>query len=117
MATTPHYTHWHFDHDDGGIVWLSIDKADSAVNVLSAAVFAEFDTILTALETAPPRGLVIQSAKRSGFIAGADVGEFTGFADEPAALAAIHHHLPDPGLLPRRGTRIGVGLRCTGRRR
>lgn len=89
MATTPHYTHWHFDHDEGDIVWLSIDTANSAVNVLSAAVFAEFDTILTALEAAPPRGLVIQSAKRSGFIAGADVKEFTSFADEPAALAAI----------------------------
>src|SRR6201992_74417 len=43
----------------------------------------EFDKIIGDLESARPAGLVIRSAKTSGFIAGADVNEFRG-ATEPA---------------------------------
>ena len=45
----------------------------------------EFDTVLAALESERPTGLVIRSAKTSGFIAGADVNEFRG-ATDPAAV-------------------------------
>ena len=41
----------------------------------------EFDAVLAAIETERPAGLVIRSAKPSGFIAGADVNEFRGASD------------------------------------
>jgi 3-hydroxyacyl-CoA dehydrogenase/enoyl-CoA hydratase/3-hydroxybutyryl-CoA epimerase len=41
----------------------------------------EFDTVLAVLESQRPTGLVIRSAKKSGFIAGADVNEFRGATD------------------------------------
>jgi len=49
----------------------------------------EFDSVLGALESQRPAGLVIRSAKKSGFIAGADVNEFRGVTDPRAVEAAI----------------------------
>jgi 3-hydroxyacyl-CoA dehydrogenase/enoyl-CoA hydratase/3-hydroxybutyryl-CoA epimerase len=44
---------------------------------------------LAALESERPAGLVIRSAKKSGFIAGADVNEFRGASDTGAVETAI----------------------------
>ncbi len=41
----------------------------------------EFDKVITALESERPAGVVIRSAKTSGFIAGADINEFRGASD------------------------------------
>src|ERR1700742_3470769 len=41
----------------------------------------EFDKVLGELESQRPAGLVVRSAKKSGFIAGADVNEFRGATD------------------------------------
>jgi 3-hydroxyacyl-CoA dehydrogenase/enoyl-CoA hydratase/3-hydroxybutyryl-CoA epimerase len=54
----------------------------TSANVLSASVLAELDTVLAGLERELPRGLVILSAKKSGFVAGADIKEFTQLTDE-----------------------------------
>ena len=56
--------------------------------MLSRAVLAELDDMLAALEREPPRGLVVRSAKKSGFIAGADIKEFTQLADAEQRLRA-----------------------------
>ncbi len=45
--------------------------------------------MLAALENQRPTGLVIRSAKKSGFIAGADVNEFRGATDPQAVETAI----------------------------
>ena len=63
------------------------DREDSSANTLNAAVLEEFDKVLTELESQRPAGLVIRSAKKSGFIAGADVNEFRG-ATDPAVVEA-----------------------------
>ncbi len=44
-------------------------------------VLEEFDQVLNALEAQRPTGIVVRSAKTSGFIAGADVNEFRGASD------------------------------------
>ena len=49
----------------------------------------ELDTVLAALESERPTGLVIRSAKTSGFIAGADVNEFRGATDPGAVETEI----------------------------
>ena len=69
--------HWNIETDDSGIAWVCFDKADSAVNVLSAEVMIELETTLQQYAQNPPRGLVIYSGKRSGFIMGADITEFS----------------------------------------
>jgi 3-hydroxyacyl-CoA dehydrogenase/enoyl-CoA hydratase/3-hydroxybutyryl-CoA epimerase len=69
--------HWRTHTDADGILWLGIDKADTGTNVLSSEVLLEAGKILDQIEVRPPRALVIYSAKKSGFIAGADIREFT----------------------------------------
>ncbi|MCH8136222.1 MAG: enoyl-CoA hydratase/isomerase family protein, partial [Proteobacteria bacterium] len=69
--------HWNSETDNDGVVWLKIDKADSGANVLSGEVLLQLDDLLEQLESDLPTGVVIYSGKRSGFIMGADVNEFT----------------------------------------
>ncbi len=69
--------HWKIETDDSGVAWVCFDKADSGVNVLSAEVMIELETTLQQYAQNPPRGLVIYSGKRSGFIMGADITEFS----------------------------------------
>src|SRR5579872_61877 len=77
-ATTLHPSHltkhWKLNVDHEGIAWLQFDRADRPVNTFNPEVFSEFSDILDALvKSATCYGLIITSAKTSGFIAGADV--------------------------------------------
>ncbi|MGB5079635.1 MAG: enoyl-CoA hydratase-related protein, partial [Burkholderiales bacterium] len=83
------YRHWKLETDRDGILWLSFDKADASTNVLSAEVMAELERILDGLAAKNPKGLVIRSAKASGFIAGADVEEFTKLKDADDAMRLV----------------------------
>lgn len=73
--------HWKLGRDPDGVAWAVLDKVNSGANTLDDAVLGELDRILDALEADRPTGLVIRSAKTSGFIAGADVGQFRGATD------------------------------------
>jgi len=83
------YRHFKLTRDADGIAWLLFDRAEASANTLSADVLVEFDSVLAALESERPAGLVIRSAKASGFIAGADANEFRGATDSHAVEAAI----------------------------
>lgn len=113
------YEHWHLEEDGGGIAWLTFDKAGSNANSLSRPVLEELDQLLDALAAAPPRALVIRSGKAGGFIAGADVHEFTTISDEATALALIQRGqgilsklaaLPLPTIALIHGFCLGGGL-------
>jgi 3-hydroxyacyl-CoA dehydrogenase/enoyl-CoA hydratase/3-hydroxybutyryl-CoA epimerase len=69
--------HWTTEKDNAGIVWLRLDKADSSANVLSAAVMTELNELADELHASPPRGVVVYSGKKNGFVMGADINEFT----------------------------------------
>ena len=75
------YHDFRLTRDADGVAWLLFDRADSSANTLSAEVIEGLDRVLAELETNRPTGLVIRSAKTSGFIAGADVNEFRGATD------------------------------------
>lgn len=77
--------HWHLHRDEDQIAWLTLDKADAAVNVLGVDVIAELDACLVELQAQLPRGIVIRSGKKTGFIAGADIKIFTGMKSEEEA--------------------------------
>jgi 3-hydroxyacyl-CoA dehydrogenase/enoyl-CoA hydratase/3-hydroxybutyryl-CoA epimerase len=83
------YRNFRLGHDGDGIVWLLFDRADASANTLSSDVVVEFEQVLAALESQHPAGIVIRSAKPSGFIAGADVNEFRGVYDPRTVEAAI----------------------------
>ena len=85
------YRHFKLTRDADGVAWLLFDREGSSANTLSADVIEEFDKVLAALEDKRPAGLVIRSAKKSGFIAGADVNEFRGASDPRAVETAIGH--------------------------
>ena len=68
---------WTMETDDEGVAWLRLDKADSNANVLSNDVMSELNSVIEPFVMTPPRGLVIHSGKRSGFIMGADINELT----------------------------------------
>ncbi len=76
---------WHINVDDEGIAWLTFDLQGSGTNVLSAHVMLELDERLTELENLRPRAVVVTSAKKTGFIAGADIKEFIQLDDKEAA--------------------------------
>lgn len=75
------YQHFAVTRDDEGIAWVLFDRAGKSANTLSGEVMDEFGEIVTALEKDLPKGVVLRSAKTSGFIAGADINEFVGASD------------------------------------
>jgi 3-hydroxyacyl-CoA dehydrogenase/enoyl-CoA hydratase/3-hydroxybutyryl-CoA epimerase len=83
------YRHWRIAPDAEGIVWLTFDKAGSSTNTFSKDVMEELGRIVDRLAQARPKGLVIRSGKKSGFIAGADVDEFTRIERVEDALAIV----------------------------
>ena len=80
---------WRSELDAAGVAWLTFDKPGSSANTLGHAVLLELEQQLAALARQTPRGLVIRSGKASGFIAGADIREFTQFGSEAEALEHI----------------------------
>ena len=111
--------HWKLDTDRDNIVWLSVDKADSSTNTLSADVVAEFSAILDEMRSPKPRALIIRSGKRSGFVAGADIEEFTRISSTQEALAIVRRGwdvmnklaaMPFPTLALISGYCMGGGL-------
>ena len=77
----PALQHWRLQIDHDQILFASLDRANETVNALSRAVLEEFEQILDYVEDRPPKGLVIMSAKKTGFIYGADVNDFEGFEE------------------------------------
>jgi 3-hydroxyacyl-CoA dehydrogenase/enoyl-CoA hydratase/3-hydroxybutyryl-CoA epimerase len=75
------YKNFKLTRDVDGVAWLLFDRAGASANTLSGDVIEELGQIVGALESERPAGLVIRSAKKSGFIAGADVNEFRGATD------------------------------------
>jgi 3-hydroxyacyl-CoA dehydrogenase / enoyl-CoA hydratase / 3-hydroxybutyryl-CoA epimerase len=83
------YRNFKLTHDGDGVAWLLFDRDGASANTLSADVLEELDLVIAALENQRPSGVVIRSAKSSGFIAGADVNEFRGATDPRAVETAI----------------------------
>jgi 3-hydroxyacyl-CoA dehydrogenase/enoyl-CoA hydratase/3-hydroxybutyryl-CoA epimerase len=105
--------------DADNLGWLTLDKPGSSANTLGRAVLLDLEREVQLAGRRGLRGLVIRSGKPSGFIAGADIREFTGFESEAAALDLITlgqrvcariEALPYPTVAAIHGFALGGGL-------
>ena len=83
------FKHWKLSTDIDNVLWLSIDREGETTNSLSLEVLSELERIIDDLESNPPTGLVLQSAKPGSFIVGADVREFDDYDDAEMASDGI----------------------------
>lgn len=67
--------HWKTDRRNDGILVLSLDRSDQAVNALSRAVIDELAAMLERIALELPKGIVVRSGKPAG-IPGADIKGF-----------------------------------------
>ncbi len=113
------YEHWSLNRDEDNIDWLFFDKKESSTNTLNEATIRELDDILNTLPTNPPKALVIRSAKKSGFIVGADISQFKLLKTAEEATALIRQGqavfnklaaLPFPTIAVIEGFCLGGGL-------
>lgn len=110
---------WSMETDADGIAWLTIDKPGTSANVLSSSVLQELDGLLGPLRRTPPRAVIVISGKKSGFIAGADIKEFTAIRDLEQGYRLIRtgqdvlnglESLPCPTVAALHGFALGGGL-------
>lgn len=90
MDMMQHYKNWRLETDDKQILWLYFDKQDSSVNTLDFAVMDELSRIIDLVAADKgTKGVIIASGKKTGFIAGADISQFTKFKDIDDAISIL----------------------------
>lgn len=113
------FQHLHLETDSNNILWLKLDVQGETTNILTPEVLDELSRAGIAIRSHKPAGLVICSAKTTGFIAGADVKRFTEVKSTEQALAFIEKgqavcqqfaELPCPTLAMIDGFCLGGGL-------
>ncbi|MCW8807366.1 MAG: 3-hydroxyacyl-CoA dehydrogenase NAD-binding domain-containing protein, partial [Rhodanobacter sp.] len=85
------FNHWGTSEQDDGIVVLTLDRAHSSVNAISRAVLDELEQIVERLAIEKPNGVILHSAKPSGFAVGADIKAFVEYARHDTVLENIEH--------------------------
>src|SRR5882672_10379339 len=110
--------HWNWETDRDGLAWLTFDKQGESANTFSREALEQLRAALDEIRLADPKGLVIRSAKE-GFIAGADVEEFTRFKSPAEAMSFVRlgwdvfqalHALPFPTTAMVNGFCMGGGV-------
>jgi 3-hydroxyacyl-CoA dehydrogenase/enoyl-CoA hydratase/3-hydroxybutyryl-CoA epimerase len=110
---------WSLEIDTDRVAWLVCDSPGTSANVLSAAVLRDLATQLADIAGKRPFGVVIRSAKSSGFIAGADIKEFVGIRAPEEGFALVRagqavlqslEDLPCPSVAALHGFVLGGGL-------
>ncbi|MGB0057445.1 MAG: 3-hydroxyacyl-CoA dehydrogenase NAD-binding domain-containing protein, partial [Methyloceanibacter sp.] len=103
MPTPPPTLHdWRLSVDYEGIAWALMDREGARVNSMGRRLTEELGEIVKWAETAAIhgeiKGLVLMSAKATGFLVGADIREFSRFATEQQVKEVVKETL---GLLDR----------------
>lgn len=95
-ASAPGKGHWRSARDGGGVLWLVLDKKNKSVNTVDREVLEELSAHLDDAERDRPKAIVLRSAKKAGFVAGADINMFVGASkDDITALLTEGHKVFD----------------------
>lgn len=90
MSISQLYKHWRLESDNDAILWLYFDKQHASVNTIDRDVMMELSAILDTLaKDTEHKGVILASGKKNGFIAGADIAQFTQFKDIPEAVSVL----------------------------
>ena len=102
-----------------GVAWLTLNDPAKKVNTLSSRLFEGFEAAVAQMEREQPKGLVIRSGKKDGFVAGADIEELKALSD-PADVKTMLERghklclrltaLPFPVVAAIHGAALGGGL-------
>jgi len=119
MSEATPLSHWRIDIDESRIAWLTLDKAGVSTNVLSRDVLTELHQVIGILKTDMPKAVVVRSGKKNGFVAGADIKEFTELESPEQAVELVRagqsvleelESLPCPTIALMNGFALGGGL-------
>ena len=111
--------HWQLERDADRVTFLILDKAGTSANTLAGEVLQELYQLLDEVERSKPAAVVVCSAKASGFVAGADIKEFTSLRTPEQAYELIRtgqrvmdrlEALPCPTAAAINGFALGGGL-------
>ncbi len=92
MSIRTEFKHWKISLDQNNICFVEIDKQGTEVNVLSSSVVKELELLVNELQNnIKPKAIILSSAKSKGFIAGADISEFTKFETSDDAAKYIKY--------------------------
>jgi len=121
--TLPTLHDWRFSVDFEGIAWALMDREGESANSMGRRFTEELGEIVKWVEEAARRGeikgLVIMSAKKTGFLVGADIREFKRFDTEPRIKEVVNEtlglfdridKLPIPVVAAIHGYCLGGGL-------
>ena len=112
------FQNWQLSVDDDNILWVYFDRHNYPVNSFNEAVVTELSQLTTEIAEQKPKGVIVTSAKKNGFIAGADITQFTTLESEEAAFNLIRQgqlvfdaweRLPMPTLALINGFCLGGG--------
>jgi 3-hydroxyacyl-CoA dehydrogenase/enoyl-CoA hydratase/3-hydroxybutyryl-CoA epimerase len=112
-------SNWTLLVDADRVAWLTADMTGSSANVLSGDMVRELAAKLTEIAALRPIGMIVQSGKASGFIAGADIKEFVQIRSPAEGYALVRagqsvmqqlEDLPCPTVAAIRGFALGGGL-------
>ena len=113
------FHHLTLNRDNRGIASVTLDVQGSPVNVFNSAVASELQVALEQLEQQPPRAVVFQSSKPTGFFAGADIKQIQLLKTIEQAQEALVRgqqlfdrveRLPCPSIAVIHGLCLGGGL-------
>ena len=112
-------SHWTLAVDGDHVGWLTLDKQGASTNTLSRPVLEDLSRALDEAARHPLRALVVRSGKKNGFIAGADIQEFTALTDASEGYDLVRagqaiigriESLPVPTIALIHGFALGGGL-------
>lgn len=88
--STQTYKNWRLETDADNVLWLYFDKQNASVNTIDRSVMEELNAIVDSLANdTTHKGVIIASGKKTGFIAGADISQFTKFKDINEATSVL----------------------------
>jgi len=112
-------SNWTLQLDADRVACLTADLEGSSANVLSGDMVRELAAKLTEITALRPIGMIVQSGKANGFIAGADIKEFVQIRSPAEGYALVRagqsvmqqlEDLPCPTVAAIRGFALGGGL-------